>query len=338
MPQGLRIVRREEPTLLSNKIARPSSATGKRSAQEIWHHAAQPFLSASHVLSNPEAPKERRSKRCRSSRSGINACTSNGRFTKMEQGILRLSSLITKSKVVGGALAVAGCLIWFLMPIGREHALGDLLREQGYWETAPPAEYYLPGTINTIEVRSNGKVAIYPTCKIDPNLLAKVTLHSHTVDRALAERLNRGFDVSSPIKEFLPFGMEGHKAVSATLSLQNSSILQITDEELMLVQREVIKDSCKEPIETNIRNGARVCQTRAALMGDLIFDLTYAADGSALEKGREQKLNMEANQVNADRMVGKGLIYGVNFAPGGIPSAAGEAKPADCQIGSKSKA
>jgi len=295
-------------------------------------------LTASHVLINPEAPKERLSNRYRSNRSAINACTPNGRFKKIEQGIRRLSSLTTKRKVAGCALAVAGSLIWFMMPIGKEHALADLLSEQGYWETVPPAEYYLPGTINTIEVKSNGKVAIYPTCKIDPDLLAKVTLHSHTVDRALAEQLNRGFDVSSRIKEFLPVAIEGHKAVSVTLSLQNSSILQITDEELMLVQREVIKDSCKEAIETNIRHGARVCQTRAALMGDLVFDLNYAADGSALEKGGGQKLNIGGNQVNADRMVGKGLIYGVNFLPGGIPSAAGEAKPADCQIGSKSKA
>ena len=253
----------------------------------------------------------------------------------MEQSsVRRLVSYVTKKKVAGCALAVAGSLIWFLMPFGKDFALVDLLSEQGYWETIPPAEYYLPGTINTIEVRSNGKIAIYPTCKIDSELLAKMTLHSQTVDRTLAERLNKRFDVSDRIKEVMPVGMEGHKARRINLTLQNSKILQITDEELMLVQKEVIKGSCREAIENNINSGARVCQTRAALMGDLVYDVIYEEGGSARGKDTGSTLKVETNQENADRIVGKGLIYGVNFAPRGIL----DLKPADCQVGSKNKA
>jgi hypothetical protein len=252
----------------------------------------------------------------------------------MEQSIRRLASFVTKKKVAGCALAVVGILIWFLMPLGKDFALVDLLGEQGYWETVPPAEYYLPGTINTIEVRSSGKIAIYPTCKIDPELLAKLTLHSQTVDRTLAERLNKGFDVSDRIKDFLPIGMEGHKARRVNLTLQNSNILQITDEELMLVRKEVIKGSCREAIENNINSGATVCQTRAALMGDLVYDLIYEEGGSAGMKGTGSTIKVETNQGNSDRVVGKGLIYGVNFAPHGIL----DPKPADCQVGSKNKA
>src|ERR1700737_2637551 len=167
------------------------------------HHQS---LSATHLLPCPAVVPKQASKRfgprpnrtgaCSPGRSSIHARVSSGHVATMEQSsVRRLVSYVTKKKVAGCALAVAGSLIWFLMPFGKDFALVDLLSEQGYWETIPPAEYYLPGTINTIEVRSNGKIAIYPTCKIDSELLAKMTLHSQTVDRTLAERLNKRFDV-----------------------------------------------------------------------------------------------------------------------------------------------
>ena len=250
----------------------------------------------------------------------------------MKQSIRRKLSFLTKNTIVGGAVALVGILIWFLMPLGKDVALADLLREQGYWETVPPADYYLPGTINTIEIRSDGKIAIHPTCKIDPDLLARVTLHSQTVNRTLAERLNKGFDVSERIEGNLPIRMDGHKAKSLNLSLQNSSILQITDEELMLVRKEIVKDTCQEAIEWNINNGGTVCQTRSALMGDLVYNITFEDGVSGSERG-VGSLEAETNQGTTDRVVGKGLIYGVSFAPRGISP-----NPADCMIGSKKKA
>jgi hypothetical protein len=255
----------------------------------------------------------------------------------MEQSIRRLASFVTKKKFAGGALAVVGILIWFLMPFGRDAALADFLSEQGYWETVSPAESYLPGIINTIEVKSDGKIAIHPTCEIDPDLLARMTKHSQTVDRTLEERLNKGFDVSELIKQLLPIGLEGHKVKKLKLSLQNSSILQITDEELMLVRKEVIKGSCQEAIEWNINSGAAVCQTRAALMGDLVYDITYEAGVSAHEK-KAADSTLKENQGKADQMGGKGLIYGVNFVPRGILLNTPDPKPADCQVGSRNKA
>src|SRR5262245_52554886 len=78
---------------------------------------------------------------------------------------------LRKNGPVAGALAISAVLAWFLIPFSKDAVLADLLRDQGYWETVPPAEYYLPGSINTIEVRSDGRIAIHPTCKIDAELL-----------------------------------------------------------------------------------------------------------------------------------------------------------------------
>jgi hypothetical protein len=268
------------------------------------------------------------------------------------EGILgiarRLAALvIARKKTVACMFATVLGLMWFIGPVGRQTTLADFLGEAGYWETDPPADYYLPGTINTIEVRSDGKVAIHPTCKIDPELLSKLTLESHTIDRTFAERLSKELAITDWIKEMLPIEMEGDKAKTFNLSLRNSTILQITDEELLLVQRAVIKDSCREAIEISIRSGATVCQTRAAIKGDLVYDTTYEKHASVHVQGPGSSgLQLQPQEENAERVVGQGLIYGVNFASLGIVfNIAPDAKSpypdrvpdtaADCRVGSK---
>jgi len=255
----------------------------------------------------------------------------------MRQRLQGLIAFLSRKQVAGFAVAAVAGLIWFMEPLGDDTAFQNLLGEYGYWETAPPADFYLPGTINTVEVRSNGKVAIYPTCNIDPQTLAKITLHSRTIDRTLAERLNKGFNLSGRLKDFLPVGVDAHKAKGVNLSLQNSTLLQITEEELLLVQREIIKDACQEAIEISIKSGARVCQTRAALMGDVVYDIVYDKGGSAGTNNDGPTVKVDSNGENSDRIVGKGLIYGVSFAQGGILYNTPDAKPTDCLVNSKNK-
>jgi hypothetical protein len=294
-------------------------------------------LSTTQARPSRAAGDTRASKRTNSHASSGQAPVLSEPGETMRQRLQRVMAFMTRKKFAGLAVAAVG-LIWFLEPLGEDTALQNLLSEYGYWETAPPADFYLPGTINTIEVGSNGKIAIYPTCNIDPQTLAKITLHSHTIDRTLAERLNKGFNLSGRIKDFLPVGVDARKAKGVNLSLQNSTLLQITEEELILVQRQVIKDACQEAIELSIKSGARVCQTRAALMGDLVYDIVYGETGSAHTDNAGPTVKVDINQENSDRIVGKGLIYGVNFAQGGILYNTPDAKPTDCQVGSKNKA
>jgi hypothetical protein len=227
-------------------------------------------LSVSTVPLLDDASDRSKRTRTRSSprRSSAHARNLREQVAQLKHVFVRKVSSPSKTRYAIAGLAVVGVFIWFLLPFGKDLAFADLLSDQGFWETVPPADYYLPGTINTIEVRSDGRIAIHPTCKIDSKLLDRMTLRSRTINRTLAERLNKGFDVSDRINGALPIEINGHKAKSLSLSLQNSIILQISDEELLLLRKEIVKDTCKEAIEWNLNNGATVCQTRAALKGD----------------------------------------------------------------------
>jgi hypothetical protein len=105
----------------------------------------------------------------------------------------------------------------------------------------------------------------------DTTALSKLTQQSRTLDRTLADRLGKKFVIVNRIEELLPIDVEGGKTKNLALSLQNSTILQITDDELLQVQRQVVQGDCREAIEQNISNGATVCQTREAIKGDLVM-------------------------------------------------------------------
>jgi hypothetical protein len=235
-------------------------------------------------------------------------------------------------------VAVAGiaALIWF-WPSGNDIALAKLLSERGYWAIDAPAEFYVPGTINTIEVRSDGRIALHPTCKIDPDALAKMTIQSRTIDQTLTERLNKKFDVTGRMQDLVSAGLGGNKAQRLDMSFRNSSILDLSDQELLQVQHDVIRASCQEAIEWNIHSGATVCQTRSALKGDLIYDITYQRGLSVEEQGQltadaAAKLKLDADRGRTNRLLGNGLIYGVQLMPGGILLNTPDAKPMDCRV------
>ena len=297
----------------------------------------QPSLKASSSLGHLEARRRRVSKGVHKSPSAISADVSGEHEGVVEHGIRHLTTFATtRKKAALYALPIVAALAWFMAPFAKGMTLADLLSEEGYWEIVPPAESYLPGTINSIEVRSDGRIDIHPTCKIDSELLSKLTSQSRTVDRTLADRLSKKFVIVNRIEELLPIGIEGGKAKSLALSLQNSTILQITDEELLQVQRQVVQGDCREAIEQNISNGATVCQTREAIKGDLVYEVTYEKHGSVqVRDPSSPELKLEPKQKDTDRVTGRGLIYGVRFAPYGIVLNTPDAKPADCRVPSK---
>jgi hypothetical protein len=61
--------------------------------------------------------------------------------------------------------------------------------------------------------------------------------------------------------------------------------------------------------------------------------MVYEDGVSGHEGNNALPLDVDANQGNTDQIVGKGLIYGVSFAPRPILS-----KSAVCLVGSKKKA
>ncbi|MGY3462069.1 hypothetical protein ACVWW5_007519 [Bradyrhizobium sp. LM3.4] len=107
---------------------------------------------------------------------------------------------------LGSGVFVAIALVMVSVYAGfprKKHTITAILSETGYFEVVPPSTFGGPGTINTIEYLSNGRLELHPTCDIDPTLLTGKIQRSRTVDRDLKQSLEKKLDVSAQVRDKL---------------------------------------------------------------------------------------------------------------------------------------
>ncbi len=217
-------------------------------------------------------------------------------------------------------IAVAA-FVWFVLP--DEDSLASILQDAGYFELVPPSTFHGPGTINTVESLSNGKVQLHPTCNLDEAILARWTLESRTVERRLRQGISRSFDISAKVRDYLAQAGMAERTTNVDITFEQVSILLMTGETLNRIQQEVIKGSCQEVIVWNLNAGGLVCQTEAVLKADVRYEIGFRNEVSASERAKltrdlAAEFQITVDQDDHDRIVGEGLFFGVKFWPRGI--------------------
>ena len=201
--------------------------------------------------------------------------------------------------------------------------MSAILLETGYFENVLPDTFSGPGTINTVEFLSDGKVALHPTCNVGAGFLADKIQRSQTIDRELKQTLEKKLDVSGEIRQKLAAVAGISQIESVHLKLENANILLITDEALLSARHDLLKGTCEEAILENISAGGIVCQTRAVLEADVTYEIGYKDRVSIGERARlsaaaAAKLNLDARQDLDDRITGRQLFFGIKLAPKAI--------------------
>ena len=225
--------------------------------------------------------------------------------------------------IAGGtfiAIALVIVAVWFTWPRQGKETITAILLETGYFEIVPPTTFGGPGTINTIEFLSNGKVEMHPTCEIEPGFLADKIQRSQTVDRELKQSLEKKLDVSAEVREKLAAVTGITQISSINLKLENTNILLITDESLISARHALLKGECEDAVIENVSNGGIVCQTRSVLEADVMYEIKYSDTVSIDERAKltsevAAKLNLDARQDADNRISGHQLFFGVKLAP-----------------------
>jgi hypothetical protein len=212
------------------------------------------------------------------------------------------------------AIALVIVAVWFTWPRQGKGTITAILLETGYFEIVPPTTFGGPGTINTIEFLSNGKVEMHPTCDVEPGFLGDKIQKSQTVDRELKQSLEKTLDVSAE-------ALAGIRQISSIhLKLENANILLVSDESLISARHALLKGECEDAVIENVSNGGIVCQTRSVLEADVIFEIKYDDTVSIGERAKltseaAAKLNLDARQDADNRISGHQLFFGVKLAP-----------------------
>jgi hypothetical protein len=113
-------------------------------------------------------------------------------------GAWKKSKLLVTGGVAMGALM---CGIW--LTASRGDTMADMLLQYGYLEMLPPSHFHGPGTINTIEVTSDNRIKLHPTCDMDDQHLATLTHVSSTVDAILVQKLHKSYNIAAQLKSML---------------------------------------------------------------------------------------------------------------------------------------
>lgn len=216
----------------------------------------------------------------------------------------------------------------------KKQTITAILSETGYFEVVPPSTFGGPGTINTIEYLTNGRLELHPTCDVDATLLASKIQKSPTVDRDLKQSLEKNLDVSAQVRDKLSAVAGMQQVDSIHLKLENANILLISDESLISTRNALLKAECQDAIAQNISSGGVVCQTRSVLEADVVYEINYHNKISMEERAKltseiAAKLELDAQQGADDKVSGSQLFFGIRLSPNPIllDGAAGEIKP-----------
>jgi len=216
----------------------------------------------------------------------------------------------------------------------KKQTITAILSETGYFEVVPPSTFGGPGTINTIEYLSNGRLELHPTCDVDPAILTGKIQKSPTVDRDLKQSLERNLDVSAQVRDKLSAVAGMQQVDSIHLKLENANILLISDESLISTRNALLKAECEDAVTQNLSSGGVVCQTRSVLEADVVYEIKYHNKISMEEKAKltseiAAKLELDAHQGSDDKVSGSQLFFGIRLSPNPIvlKTATGEIKP-----------
>jgi hypothetical protein len=238
---------------------------------------------------------------------------------------------------VAVATVAIGFFIWWRSPPGE--TLASVLWQLGYLEVTAPSTHYGPGTINTIEVTSDQKIILRPTCDVDPQMLSPLTKESPTTDSTLTQRLAKNYNIVAQVKSIISSEISDNRVKDISIQFKDVKILHIADEHLIALQGTVVHGDCQKAIEWNLRNsGIHVCQTQAVLAADVVYKITYKEQVTA--RGQETstgngavKFQVGTAEDTVNQTSGKRLFYGVQLARYGILLNTPDAQPVSCQGG-----
>jgi hypothetical protein len=231
------------------------------------------------------------------------------------------------------AIGLVMVAVWIGFP-RKKHTITAILSETGYFEVVPPSTFGGPGTINTIEYLSNGRLELHPTCEVDPAILTGKIQKSPTVDRDLKQSLEKNLDVSAQVREKLSAVTGMQQVESIHLKLENANILLVSDEALISARNALLKAECEDAVIQNISSGSAVCQTRSVYEADVVYEIKYHNKVTMEERAKltseiAAKLDLDAQQGADDKVSGSQLFFGIRLSPNPIvlKTATGEIKP-----------
>jgi hypothetical protein len=196
---------------------------------------------------------------------------------------------------------------------------GEILRRSGYLEIRPAANVGGPGTLITIDAKTNDYVMLHPTCNMDWQEIAALWQTSPTPDTEIAHQLEGEFKLDAQALKNAGFNLSTGAVDSLNIKFENTKVVWLSDESRMDLGARYLKDNClKTVLQVNSMEKKCVTQPISAMQADVVYRVEFSHDVTASEKAKvlgdvSGALTSGGAASGTDSVVGKGLFVGLKL-------------------------
>jgi hypothetical protein len=223
-----------------------------------------------------------------------------------------------------GLIAVVGIGGYFVISAwdggGRTGVTpADILRRNGYLEIRPATTVGGPGTLITIDVKTNDYVMLHPTCNMDWPAIAQLWQTSPTSDTEIAHELEGEFELGAQALKEAGFDVSAGAVEALDIKFQNTKVVWLSDETRMDIGSRYLKDNClKAVLQVTDKDKKCVTQPISAMQADVAYRVKFSDGVAASEKakvlgGISGAVAGGGTTTGSDSVAGKGLFVGLKL-------------------------
>lgn len=233
--------------------------------------------------------------------------------------------------VLATAIAVGAFMFFSITPPVSAATPAEILARNGYLEIRPASKLNGPGTLNTVEVKTDSYVILHRTCRMDMAEIEALWATSQTTRENVAQQLEGRFNADSSLITRARLKVGVSKIKNIVVSFSNTKIVQLDDETVFILQRKYLKDTCEQVIRQLIKNNKCVTQPYEVLRSDLVYAVDYDQGISEEEKAKLTdmiiaEISTNAKRADSDTITGENLFFGIKLSVGCIVLNASDAR------------
>jgi hypothetical protein len=224
-----------------------------------------------------------------------------------------------------GALVVVGGIAVYNLtfPFNKQHGFGDtpaeVLNRNGYLEIRPATNFGGPGTIVTVDLKTDNFVMMHPTCNMDWTEVSSLWQSSPSVDTNIASELSGEFKLGLDMLERAGLDVGANVINEIDMTFTNTKVLVLSDESRFGLEAKYLKGDCLHAV-LRITEVDKKCVTQpiSAMQADINYHVKFSNKVDASDKEKilskvSGALATDGRTDTSDSIIGKSLFVGMKL-------------------------
>jgi hypothetical protein len=224
----------------------------------------------------------------------------------------------------GAFVLVAAVAIYNLSsPFKKEHGFGntpaEVLNRNGYLEIRPATNFGGPGTIVTVDFKTDNFVMMHPTCNMDGTEVSSLWQSSPSVDTNIASELSGEFKLGLDMLKRAGLDVGGNVINEIDMTFTNTRVLVLSDESRFSLEAKYLKGDCLHAV-LRVTEVDKKCVTQpiSAMQADINYHVKFSDKLDASDKAKilskvSGALTTDGRTDTSDSIIGKGLFVGMKL-------------------------